>query len=806
MGNFSRHGLPTIRFSPFLPPKMKSPSRLSPRSSLVASSLVLALLSAVQSASAATQDWVGGSANWTSTSTNFPNVALTNTNIARFAGTGGTVGIADSATATNIVTTAGLQIDVDNYVIGNGTANSSILISPQTTDTSGIVVGAGVSGTSINASTIRLTSAGSGTSILLTNTDLVNFNNTTIQLSGTRTTKISNSSPSGTTTFAKLAVTDKLSGGAWPNGTILLNQGNLVINKLYGGSTNNTGAVGAYTNTTVATYQTTFGGTGTGTLTVNGNNTLYTNSNTGSPLIFKFDMASGTLALGNDGALGGSATNKSILAMNGGTVIATATRAIANPVTATGNFAIGGSNDITFSGSYTQSVAAATASRTLTISNTANTTLSGNVFLANEVTAAHTLKIGGTGNLTISGVISNDSTATNAFANSLQMEGTGTLTLSNTNTYTGATNVNSGTLLVNGSTAGASTVAVASGAILGGSGTVGGATTLTSATIGSSGNTLTLGSTLTTTGTSSLAAGSTVNVAGATSVNSGTFTVNGNLGASGTIGGAGTVLVSSTGNITGTATINSPTSVSGGTLGSSGNTLTLGSTLTTTGGTIGTGATVNVGGATTFSSGNFTVDGTLGGAGTKTVSLGATLFGHGTVGGATTINGTLAPGNSPGIMTFTGDLTLAGTTVMEINGTGRGTTYDGVDLTGGVSTTLTYGGTLTMSFNAPITAGVYDLFSLGLPAANQAGDFASVGATGTEVSSFSGLVITPGVGWVASLVDTQGVPNTWTLAFDNLTGDLTVAAIPEPSTYAVLAGFGVLGLAVYRRRRVAKAA
>ena len=51
--------------------------------------------------------------------------------------------------------------------------------------------------------------------------------------------------------------------------------------------------------------------------------------------------------------------------------------------------------------------------------------------------------------------------------------GAGTLTLSNTNTYTGATTVNAGTLLVNGSQSG-SAVTVNSGAILGGTnGTVG---------------------------------------------------------------------------------------------------------------------------------------------------------------------------------------------------------------------------------------------------------------------------------------------------------------------------------------------
>ncbi len=72
---------------------------------------------------------------------------------------------------------------------------------------------------------------------------------------------------------------------------------------------------------------------------------------------------------------------------------------------------------------------------------------------------------------TVSGVIS-DGGSNGGSGGSLIKVGAGTLTLTNTETYTGATAVDAGTLLVNGSIAASSGVTVNSGGTLGGTGTV----------------------------------------------------------------------------------------------------------------------------------------------------------------------------------------------------------------------------------------------------------------------------------------------------------------------------------------------
>jgi autotransporter-associated beta strand protein len=212
----------------------------------------------------------------------------------------------------------------------------------------------------------------------------------------------------------------------------------------------------------------------------------------------------------------------------------------------------------------------------------------------------------------------------------------------------------------------------------------------------------------------------------------------------------------------------------GFTLGSSSN-----NTLTLTGTNTYTGAT-NVDG------GSLLVNGSLAAGSVVTVGAGGMLGGNGTINGATTVNGLLAPGNSPGILTFNGSLTLAGNTTLEIDGTAtRGVDFDGVNTVG----LLTYGGALSFDFGTTLPGNeTFDLFDIG---GGQTGNFSSVSLSGL----YSGSMSLSGGNWTL----TDGGGNNWT--FSQATGDLTFIAVPEPTTFALLAAGGAMGFGLLRRRR-----
>jgi autotransporter-associated beta strand protein len=148
-----------------------------------------------------------------------------------------------------------------------------------------------------------------------------------------------------------------------------------------------------------------------------------------------------------------------------------------------------------------------------------------------------------------------------------------------------------------------------------------------------------------------------------------------------------------------------------------------------------------------------------------------TLSGNGTIAGDVTVAGTLAPGASPGLLNFTGDLTLdlGSTLLFQLGGLDRGVTYDAVDVGGD----LTFGGTIEFSLITgfvPVAGDMFHLFDV----------------TGASTGAFSSV-----------LFDQAGLAG----IFDSVTGSLTITAVPEPATYALLAGLGVFLLAGFTRRR-----
>ena len=602
-----------------------------------------------------------------------------------------------------------------------------------------------------------------------------------ITKSGTGTLDLTGANTySGGTTIN--AGTVSFGNGSLGSGAITLNGGGLTYN------TGNTQDISAVTLTL---------GSSGGTINTNGNDVTFANAigNSGSGGLTKAGTGSLTLGTANTytgtttitgGSVSiaandrlGSVTVGAGLIFNGGILATTATMALDN----------GGSN-----------------ARTISLGSSGGT-----------------LNVADATTLTASGVVSG--------TGSLTKSGTGSLSISGVNTYSGGTVINGGTVIVGGT----------------GTGSLGtGGVAMNGATLNLGARNLTQA--LTVTGTNSLLSGDSGGSSGINTVSgSGTLNV--------TISGANVDLRGDLSGLTGTLAIASPTGnlrINGST-GSSTATFNLGtgsmsvrsaatafamgtlsgdsgSTLTGSGGgatqavtytigaannnstfsgaiTNGAGATavtktgtgtLTLAGASTYTGATAVNDGTLlvnGSIAGTAVTVGASgiLGGSGTIGGATVINGALNPGNSPGVITFSSDLTLAGTTNLELNSTVRGTGYDGVNVGG----TLTYGGVLNFLFGSTFLAGGenFQVFT-GL-------DGSSLPLLNSP--SFTSIVL--GGSYTASLTNNTGV---WTgttggydFTFTESTGTLGVlaSAVPEPSTYAALAGAAILGFAALRRRR-----
>ncbi len=305
----------------------------------------------------------------------------------------------------------------------------------------------------------------------------------TLTLTGTNTYSGGTSINSGI-----LAVNSDLNLGT---GALSFNGGTLEV--LTGGGINSGKAItlnaGGGTLLTDAGTTSTFGGaiSGVGSLTKAGVGTLIlagVNTYTGSTTI-----SAGTLQAGSATGLSPNSafTVNSTLDLHGfnntiGSLSGAGT--VLNNGATVAALTVGGNNAST---SYTGTLENGTSALQLTKSGTGTFTLTGtNTYTGGTTISAGTLQVGNggatgsiVGNVADNAILAFDRSDSFTFGGvisgkgNLVQQGTGTVILSALNTYTGATTVNAGSLIVDGSIASAQTL-VNTGGLLGGRGSLGG--------------------------------------------------------------------------------------------------------------------------------------------------------------------------------------------------------------------------------------------------------------------------------------------------------------------------------------------
>jgi fibronectin-binding autotransporter adhesin len=583
-------------------------------------------------------------------------------------------------------------------------------------------------------------------------------------------------------------------------------------------------SLGSGTLTAGDTASTTFSGilsgtgaftkAGTGTLSLSGVNT-YTGATT---------LSAGALSVQNNSALGTTAAGTTVasgaaLQINGsGLSLAEAVTSLIGSGISSGGALRNLANNNTWSGTIALGSGGARIN-----SDGGLLTLSGNIS-----GAAQPLTIGGAGDVTVSSVIGTTS-------GPLTKDGSGTLILSGANTYTGATAVSAGTLKLgaSGAISDSSAVSVSAGAAFdlnGNNETVG--------SLDGAGNVNLGAATLTTGGLNSSTAhsGVTSGTGGLTKEGSGVFTLSGaNSFTGATTIGAGTLRLGASGAISDSSAVSVAAGavfdLNGnneiiGSLAGAGN-VTLGSgnliaggldTSTTHSGVIsgtggftkrGTGTLILSGnnsynGATSVDAGVLRISGSVGNS-AVTVNSGGTLAGTGTIGAMIVKGGgTIAPGVSPGTLN-TGAQTWGGggNYNWEINNAGGAKGSDpGWDFLN-IAGTLTINATSGSAFNIKLTS---------LTLANQSGQASNFDNT----QNYAWTIATASSGIVGFDSDKF---NFDTSSFQNALGvgsfgisvlgndlNLTFTAVPEPHEYALVVGLGLIGFAIWRRRRQMAAA
>jgi len=374
----------------------------------------------------------------------------------------------------------------------------------------------------------------------------------------------------------------------------------------------------------------------------------------------------------------------------------------------------------------------------------------------------------GSGTLIYNGVIANKSGETGSWAK----QGGGTLQLGGVSTYTGSTAINNGTTrLTTGNDR------LPTGTVL----SLGQAASANLGTLDLNGFNQQIAGLNSTTGTSAA-----VNNNIVTSATTSTLTIN---TAAATTHSYGDGSNANSGIITGAISL----------VKSGDGTQVLGDTNTYTG-------------TTTVSDGTLIINGDQSAAnGAVTVASGATLGGTGTIGGNVVIDGGIhAPGNSPGIQTFAGDLTYnTGSTIAwelktntVLNAANPNAVFDTIVVGGD----LNFAGTATLSLATILTAGGGTVDWV-----NSFWDTSKTGTNGWLVFDVTGT--TTGFGNLglsyAGLTDSTGAsfatgrPGGSFSLFkdgDDVFLNYDLSAVPEPSTYAILA-LGLGGLLVWQRKR-----
>ena len=389
---------------------------------------------------------------------------------------------------------------------------------------------------------------------------------------------------------------------------------------------------------------------------------------------------------------------------------------------------------------------------------------SGNLTVAGGITGnSNVLRIAGAGNTTVSSAISGGGASHDGTTTSLYKEGSGTLTLSGGNSYTGDTRIVDGTLTVasGGSLGSGSDVFVSSGATL----NVNANTTVASIRETASGNG----------GTAAIGTDATLTVnQSADTQYFNAVTGNGAL----TKSGAGRL------SLYGTSSKSGANTVSGGVLEVQAGASLAGNT------TIGSGGTLDA-------------DGSL--SGSVTVNDGGTVEGSGSVGALTIASGgTLNPGNSPGTLTASSATWNGGGTydweIKSLTG-GAGIGWDLLDVNGLLN--------IQADAGSPFTIALLSLDSL-----NAAGALAGFNAASTYTFAIAYYDSQSGFSTSAFDIDDSAFntqnPNSgiWSLETGSDGGQNaillrytgTASAIPEPSVASMFV-LGLSALLANRRRR-----